>query len=92
MKWLKEKIKYRPSVPPGAPMPTWEDYDLCCYGEGSKPTKRGYVWCYITTYIRAWQCKHFGHKYVSNSWAGPDTGGEEHYCTRCGYSWEHTYY
>lgn len=25
MKWLKEKIKYRPSVPPGAPMPTWED-------------------------------------------------------------------
>lgn len=37
-------------------------------------------------------CRLFGHEMVDESCIGPDSGTESHYCSRCGWSWEHTYY
>lgn len=37
-------------------------------------------------------CDWLGHNMVGTGWAGPDSGGDGAQCTRCGYSWHHTYY
>ena len=38
------------------------------------------------------KCKAVGHKLKDISHIGPESGKEEIYCTRCGYSWRHTWY
>lgn len=38
-------------------------------------------------------CRVHGHDMIDDgSYAGPDSGAECLVCTRCGYSWSHTYY
>jgi len=37
-------------------------------------------------------CKFFDHKLECHGWSGPESGGEDIECTRCGYGWHHTYY
>jgi hypothetical protein len=37
-------------------------------------------------------CEKEGHKYDSESSVGPDSGSESHTCSRCGHSWDVTYY
>jgi transposase-like protein len=37
-------------------------------------------------------CKRHGHKYISENNFIRDSGTESHYCTRCGYNWEVTWY
>ena len=37
-------------------------------------------------------CRVFGHKWVDTSYGGPNTGWDSGHCTRCGFSFHHTYY
>lgn len=42
--------------------------------------------------IRTLRCRWFGHDLEMDGWAGPDSGGESWYCTRCGAGGSHTHY
>jgi len=37
-------------------------------------------------------CKAFGHDYISDDWAGPESGGMGWHCERCGDGEEHILY
>lgn len=37
-------------------------------------------------------CHFFDHNLVDDSCFGPDSGTETVFCSRCGWSWSHTYY
>ena len=50
------------------------------------------VFDFLGMFVRAAVCEVLGHKLIGGGWATPDTGGESVSCTRCGYSWSHTYY
>jgi hypothetical protein len=43
-------------------------------------------------FISARQCKIIGHNFQVNEYGGPETGGVDWECTRCGQSGHHTYY
>lgn len=44
--------------------------------------------------FKSWQCRQFGHgkHWVDESYGGPDNGADGGYCSRCGFSFHHTYY
>jgi hypothetical protein len=77
----------------------WEmcDYSDHAYGfKGWNRTKTDrFIRCsldYVAQLLRIIYCGVVGHALVDDSCIGPDSGTESHYCTRCGYSWSHTYY
>lgn len=46
-----------------------------------------YRWIYVGSGLAPWICKHYNHKLVDRSSAGPDSGNMDHECVRCGEYW-----
>lgn len=43
--------------------------------------------------LRVLVCEQFGHAFEdTGSWGGPESGGEDMTCKRCGFHFHHTYY
>ncbi len=58
-------------------------------------------WLYFITYhafeqvlwsMRHAMCHYRGHHMVDHSFVGPETAYDSYCCSRCGWSFEHTYY
>lgn len=50
------------------------------------------IWCGARTARSILTCEVAGHAYADHSQFGPDSGAEHICCTRCGWSFSHTYY
>lgn len=61
-----------------APLPFW----LFLIGEAARTAWHAWI---------AWGCDHDG-TWVDTSSFGPDSGTESGHCSRCGFSFDHTYY
>lgn len=47
---------------------------------------------YLSRIVEVTWCRWFGHDIEDGSWAGPDSGGEDMTCRRCGWHFHHIYY
>ena len=83
---------------------TWLDYvkEGAGYEAQSAPkwcreiTYRWYVFTGVIGYpfmvFRFWLCGKFGHKWVDESYGGPESGYMAATCSRCGESYHHRLY
>jgi len=79
----------------------WEEYKTEMYYAGAKDSVPYFIWemFWFLVIRRAWTwlsgktvCRLFGHNWVNEGWAGPDSGGDGGFCRRCGWSFHVTLY
>ena len=62
----------------------WEDHKYACGYDHSKPSVLGFLYHEGEQLVRELVCKVNGHKWIDDSYAGPESGSMDMYCERCG--------
>jgi hypothetical protein len=79
------------------PIESWKWYAAECWMFAEEPTPIGWIKYILAelldSFHRRVTCRLFDHKLIdAGSYANPDSGAEHLECTRCGWTFYHTYY
>jgi hypothetical protein len=67
-------------------------YLVACEGYSKREALRVVVMQELVDIQARRRCKAEGHRYVDESYGGPNSGGIDVHCTRCGHSISHPFY
>ena len=70
----------------------WNHYKLCCSMDQENAHVFGFAHLWLVETIKIMICKYKGHDWEDNSWGGPESGGIDISCKRCGENYHEIFY